>query len=190
MARHLEFERTEAVALAADAFWQEGYAALTAIEVAGAMGLAKSSLYNTFGSKKDLFIEAMDHYAGSQRAKVVALSKNEDVIGLLRQMLLEAASDNCAGRGCLLVNTAAEFGSRDEEVRHHVKAGFDGMRDAFAFLIRAGQGIGNINPDVHPQNYAVILVAGIAGLRVLAKGGMSDVELFPVVENLLEGLLN
>lgn len=189
MARHLEFDRTEVVARAVDAFWQVGYDALPALEIAEAMGVAKSSLYNTFGSKRNLFIESVDHYADSQRSKVAAGSKSENVVVLLRQMLLEVVSDNNAGRGCLLVNTAAEFGARDGEVRQHVKAGFDGMRDAFATLIRAGQGAGHINPGVNPQQYAVILVTGIAGLRVLAKGGLSDVDLHPVIENTLAGLL-
>lgn len=188
MARHLEFDRGEAVARAVDAFWQMGYEALPALEIAQAMGVAKSSLYNTFGSKKNLFIESIDHYADSQRLKVCAGSKSENVALLLRQMLMEAASGNNAGRGCLLVNTAAELGARDSEVRQHVKAGFDGMRDAFATLVRAGQDAGHFNPDVDPYRYAVILVTGIAGLRVLAKSGFSGVDLNPAVENMLNGL--
>ena len=189
MARHLEFDRTEVVALAVDAFWRVGYEPLPALEIAEAMGVAKSSLYNTFGSKRNLFIESLDHYADSQRSKLVACSQSENVGVLLRQMLLEVVSDNNAGRGCLLVNTAAEFGARDGEVRQHVKAGFDGMIDAFATLIRAGQEAGQIKSGVNPQQYAVILVTGISGLRVLVKGGCSAVELNPVIENMLAGLL-
>ena len=189
MARHLEFDRAEVVARAVDAFWQVGYEALPAVEIAEAMGVAKSSLYNTFGSKKNLFIESVDCYADSQRAKVCAGAKSENVVVLLREMLLEAVSDNNAGRGCFLVNTAAEFGARDGDIRQHVKTGFEGMRDAFASLIRAGQGAGHINPAVNPQRYAVILVTSIAGLRVLAKGGLSEADLHPVIENTLAGLL-
>ena len=188
MARQLEFDRGEALARAVDAFWQMGYEALPALEIAQAMGVAKSSLYNTFGSKKNLFIESLNHYADNQRSKVCAGSKSENVAVLLRQILLEAASDNNAGRGCLLVNTAAEFGARDSEVRQHVKAGFDGMRDSFSTLIRAGQGAGHFNPDVDPYRYAIILVTGIAGLRVLAKSGFSGVDLDPAIENMLHGL--
>lgn len=189
MARHLEFDRTEVVARAVDAFWQAGYESLPALKIADAMGVAKSSLYNTFSSKRNLFIEAVDHYAGSQRSKVVARSKSENVGELLRQMLLEIVTDNNAGRGCFLVNTAAEFGTRDDEVRRHVKAGFDSMIDAFATLIRLGQAAGQIKSGVDPQHHAVILVTGISGLRVLVKGGFSAAELNPVIENMLAGLL-
>jgi TetR/AcrR family transcriptional repressor of nem operon len=185
----LEFDRTEVVARAVDAFWQAGYDSLPALELADAMGVAKSSLYNTFSSKRNLFIEAVDHYADSQRSKVLARSKSENMGELLRQMLLGVVIDNNAGRGCFLVNTAAEFGGRDGEVRQHVKAGFDGMMDAFTSLIRAGQETGQIKSGVNPQHYAVILVTGISGLRVLAKGGYSAAELNPVIENMLAGLL-
>lgn len=189
MARHLEFDRTEVVARAVDAFWRSGYESLPALEIAAAMGVAKSSLYNTFGSKRELFLESVDHYANSQRSKLIARASNENPGVLLRQMLLEVVSDNNAGRGCLLVNTAAEFGMRDAEVCQHVKAGFDGMTDAFANLIRAGQEAGQFKPGVDPRQYAVILIAGISGLRVLAKGGCSADELNPVIENMLAGLM-
>jgi len=189
MARHLEFDRTEVLTRAVDAFWQAGYESLSALEIAKAMGVAKSSLYNTFSSKRDLLIESIDQYADSQRSKLVARSNSENVEELLRQMLMEVVTDNHAGRGCFLVNTAAELGARDGEVRQHVKAGFDGMVDAFATLIRAGQEAGQIKSGVNPQQYAVILVTGISGLRVLVKGGYTAVELNPVIENMLAGLL-
>lgn len=189
MARHLEFDRTEVVARAVDAFWRFGYESLPALEIAEAMGVAKSSLYNTFGSKRDLFLESVDHYANTQRAKLAARICSENPEVLLRQMLLEVVSDNSAGRGCLLVNTAAEFGTRDGEVCQHVKAGFDGMIQAFVNLIRAGQEAGQFKCGVNPCQYAVILIAGISGLRVLAKAGCSADELHPVLENLLAGLV-
>ncbi|WP_124381520.1 TetR/AcrR family transcriptional regulator [Ralstonia sp. SET104] len=189
MARHLEFDRTEVIARAVDAFWRFGYDPLSAMEIAEAMGVAKSSLYNTFGSKRDLFLESVDHYANSQRSKLVARAGSENAGGLLREILLEVVSGNNAGRGCLLVNTAAEFGARDGEVCQHVKAGFNGMMDAFANLIRAGQEAGQFKSGVNPHQYAVILVTAISGLRVLAKGGCSADELNPVIENILAGLM-
>ncbi len=188
MGRPLEFDRTEAVVQAVDMFWREGYRSLSANDLADGMGLAKSSLYNTFGSKRDLFIESVDHYAERQRAKVLAIAKNADVVGQLSRMLLEIARNNNSGRGCLLVNAATEMGSRDRDVRQHVKVGFDGMARSFEALIRAGQARGHVNSELNPQTYAITLVAGIAGLRVLAKSGFSEDLLLPFVETLLAGL--
>lgn len=188
MARHLEFDRTDVLDRAADAFWRCGYEPLSAVDIAGAMGVAKSSLYNTFGSKRSLLLESVDHYADSQRSMLVARVASEDAQVLLRQMLLDVISDNNGGWGCLLVNMAAEFGARDAEVRQHIKAGLDGVMDAFATLIRSGQKAGQFKSCINPIEHAVILVTGLAGLRVLAKGGCSADELHPVVNSMLTGL--
>ena len=188
MARHLEFDRMEVLTKAVDAFWQVGYEALPALDIATAMGVAKSSLYNTFGSKRKLFIESVDHYAAMQRATLTPAAKSANVMAVLRQMLLEIASDNNAGRGCLLVNTAAEFGAHDDEIRQHVRAGFGSIKDVFAHLIQAGQAAGQIKPSIDPHQHAMILVTGIAGLRVLKKGGFTSTDLNPVIENMLAGL--
>lgn len=189
MARHLEFDRNEVLGRATDAFWRFGYEPLSSLDIAEAMGVAKSSLYNTFGSKRSLFLESVDHYANCQRSMLVARVASEDATVLLRQMLLDVISDNNAGCGCLLVNMAAEFGASDDEVRQHIKAGLDGVMDAFATLIRSGQAAGQFKSGINPSQYAVILVTGIAGLRVLAKGGCSAAELHPVIENMMTGLL-
>lgn len=114
--------------------------------------------------------------------------KRQNVVVQLRKMLLEVVANNNAGRGCLLVNSAAEFGDRDYEVHQHVKAGFDGMMNAFASLIRVGQDAGHIKASVNPDTYAVILVTILAGLRDLLKGGFSNADLDVVIENILAGL--
>ena len=188
MARHLEFDRDEVVARATDVFWETGYTASPTPDIAAAMGVAKSSLYNTFGSKRDLFIASLDYYSSSQRSMIVDAAKSRHVLVLLRQLLLDIVVDNNAGRGCLLVNTAAEFGARDDAVRQHVKAGFDSMVDAFTTLIRAGQKAGHIHPAVKAPHYALTLITGIAGLRILAKSGFTDADLSAVIKTMLAGL--
>jgi TetR/AcrR family transcriptional repressor of nem operon len=188
MGRPLEFDRTDAVTRAVEAFWRFGYASLPARAIAELTGLAKSSLYNSFGSKRDLFLESVDHYASERRSDLAARIGSEDAEVLLRHMLMDLASDNDGGRGCFLVNAAAEFGARDAEVCRHVKAGFDGMRDALSDLICAGQEAGRFTPGVDPRQHAIVLMAGMSGLRVLAKGGCSADELRPVVDNLVAGL--
>lgn len=190
MSRPLEFDRTEAVALAVEAFWSSSYQALPTMELADAMGVAKSSLYNTFGSKKTLFLEALDHYAQAQRAHVIRLARSINMQNELRRLMLDIAFDNSSGRGCLLVNTATEISMRDSDVHQHVKKGLSGMIEAFEEIIRAGQRTGEIRAQVIPEERGLILVAGISGLRVLAKSGFSGDQLRPVIENLLFGLFD
>ncbi len=188
MARPLEFDRNQALTCAVDAFWRDGYGALSANDLAAEMGVAKSSLYNTFGTKRDLLIEALSHYSSSRASAVRSNLGEPHTCARLRAMLLEIAKSNDQGRGCLLVNTAVELGPHDEGVRKLVKAGFQSMQHSFEEVIRAGQSSGDIDPNVDPKQQALVLVAGIAGLRVLAKGGFTKEQLAPVVTTLLAGL--
>jgi TetR/AcrR family transcriptional repressor of nem operon len=189
MARPLEFDRAEALSRATGAFWQDGYQHVSAAELAEAMGVAKSSLYNTFGSKRDLFIEAVGHFAEQQRAKISKMATHANVVHQLREMLLDVARHNECGRGCLLVNTATEIGERDPVVNRQVQEGFDRLEQGISELIRCGQANGQIDPAIDPQRLAIILLAGIAGLRVLAQAGFSERRLMPVVDGLLRHLV-
>ncbi len=188
MARPLEFDRNQALTRAVDAFWRDGYGPLSANDLASEMGVAKSSLYNTFGTKRDLLVEAISHYSSSRTAAVRSKLGERHTCARLRTMLLDIAKSNDEGRGCLLVNTAVEVGPHDECVRRLVKAGFDSMQHALEEVIRVGQSSGDINLKVDPKKQALVLVAGIAGLRVLAKGGFTKEQLAPFVETLLAGL--
>ncbi|SIT43921.1 Transcriptional regulator, TetR family [Paraburkholderia piptadeniae] len=188
MARPLEFDRNHALSCAVDAFWRDGYASLSANDLAADMGVAKSSMYNTFGSKRDLLVEAVTCYASSRTAAVRATLRGGNTRAKLRAMLLDIVNDNDGGRGCLLVNTAAELGLHDEGVRQLVKAGFEGMMGSFEEVIRLGQARGDIDLEVDAAKQAVTLVAGIAGLRVMAKSGFTKKQLAPFVETLLAGL--
>jgi TetR/AcrR family transcriptional repressor of nem operon len=189
MARPLEFDRNHALTCAVDAFWRDGYASLSANDLAAHMGVAKSSMYNTFGSKRDLLIEAVTCYASSRAATVRATLRSGNTRAKLRAMLLDIANDNDGGRGCLLVNTAVELGPHDEDVRHLVKAGFEGMKDSFEEVLRLGQACGDIDSKADAEKQAVTLVAGNAGLRVMAKSGFTKKQLVPFVEMLLAGLM-
>jgi len=60
MARPREFDRNLVLEKAMQVFWSQGYEATSLTDLARSMGLSKSSLYDTFGSKHDLFLESID----------------------------------------------------------------------------------------------------------------------------------
>ena len=72
MARIREFDRTAVLQKAIEVFWARGFDSTNLPDLLKAMGLSKSSLYETFGDKNKLFEEAIDFYA-----KEIAFSKVE-----------------------------------------------------------------------------------------------------------------
>jgi TetR/AcrR family transcriptional repressor of nem operon len=186
MGRPLEFTRDDVIARAVDAFWQEGYAHLSAGKLADAMGLAKSSLYNTFESKHTVLLQAITRYADVKTMEVRSLIDCDDVVEALRSLLCDMDKDS--GRGCFMVNAAAELGGRDPEVRALLNAGFGSMQQAFAAVIEAGQQRGTISLTVDAQTHALALMASIAGIRILAKSGFDESQLASITSILVDNL--
>ena len=62
MARHKEFDQDIALDKAMTLFWQKGYEATSIQDLVDHMGIGRRSLYDTFNSKHDLFIAALDRY--------------------------------------------------------------------------------------------------------------------------------
>lgn len=63
MARHKEFDRDEALEVAISVFWGKGYEATTTGDLLTRMGIARQSMYDTFGDMRRLYLEALRHYS-------------------------------------------------------------------------------------------------------------------------------
>ena len=62
MARTKEFDRDAALDRAMHVFWKKGYEATSLPDLLQAMGIARQSLYDTFGEKHALFMAALERY--------------------------------------------------------------------------------------------------------------------------------
>src|SRR5260370_33636294 len=188
MARPMEFDRGEAVARAVNVFWDHGYGTISANDLANEMGIAKSSLYNTFGSKLELLQEAVGYYTHLKTVALHRVGGGGNVLAELRKLLLDIAKNNDDGKGCLLVNTAVELGRHETDVSRITRAGVSAMAATFEAVIVAGQRAGQINGELHAADRALTLVAGIAGLRVLVQTGFTSRQLKPYVDTILSGM--
>jgi len=85
--RPVEFDRNVALEEAMQLFWSRGYEATSLPELLERMGIARSSFYQSFGSKQDLFLEAVeryrDHLVAGLRASLADDPKVFDRIAIL-----------------------------------------------------------------------------------------------------------
>jgi TetR/AcrR family transcriptional regulator, transcriptional repressor for nem operon len=58
----IEFDYARAVDRATQLFWKKGYSDTSLRELLRTMGIGEGSFYNTFGSKKRLYLECLKHY--------------------------------------------------------------------------------------------------------------------------------
>ncbi len=104
MARTKEFDPKRALTIAMDVFWRLGYENASLGTLLSAMGIAKQSMYDTYGDKRALFFLAMDEYRemtqkGVRRLLADAPSVKDGFAALLFGIAQESPAEQA--RGCL-----------------------------------------------------------------------------------------
>ncbi|MFH8470735.1 TetR/AcrR family transcriptional regulator [Streptomyces sp. NPDC017991] len=173
MGRPLEFEVDTVVEQAMQEFWTQGYANTSPAQLAKAAGVGKGSLYNTFGSKRQLFDRALARYGqvGVEHAEEVLFRPGtaRERIGAYLRQTVDADVAQPVRRGCMAVNTAAEFGGRDQRITRAIHAIEERMVAVLADRIDQGRRDGDIGPDVDARAAAEFLFNTSVGLRIRAK---------------------
>jgi TetR/AcrR family transcriptional repressor of nem operon len=168
-----QFDVEAALTRAMEAFWSHGYEATSTQDLLGRMGLNRGSLYDTFGSKRRLFLEALRHYQASyQGPKVAAAARGRtprETIAVLFDGLVSEALDDGERCGCLLVNTALELAPHDEEIADIVAEGLRDIETFFRDTIEHGRESGDIPEGVDAVEVSRALLGLMIGLRVLAR---------------------
>lgn len=168
-----QFDVEAALTRAMEAFWSQGYEATSTQDLLARMGINRGSLYDTFGSKRSLFLKALEHYlAICQAPRVAAAARGRtprETVGALFDGLVSEALGEGGRRGCLLVNTALELAPHDAEIARIVAAGLRDIETFFKATIEKGQEIGEIPPGVDAAEVARGLLGLMVGLRVLAR---------------------
>src|SRR5258707_9790192 len=119
MARPKEFDRDAAVERAMSVFWLKGYAATSTDDLLRAMKIGRQSMYDTFGDKRRLYIEALERY---QRESVAGhidrlRSTASPIAGIEALVVGVIASERTVReKGCMGVGSISEFGHADPEL--------------------------------------------------------------------------
>lgn len=175
MARPREFEIDEAIDRAMEIFWEQGYDGAALPDLIDGMGISRGSLYKAFGSKKALFLRALDRYDSIAVTPAVAmLEQPADGGGSVRikAVFESAVSAVHAGdrRGCLLCNSAAGAAKDDPEIARAVADMLNRMTAGFAAALADDPATTGASRSAIRKK-ARGLTAAYVGLRILARGG-------------------
>ncbi|NYI07208.1 TetR/AcrR family transcriptional regulator [Allostreptomyces psammosilenae] len=175
MARTKEFDPDAALQAALELFWERGYEATSMSDLVARLGIAKASIYGTFGGKRDLFLAALDRY-GANRSNTGALAAlNEPDAGLeavraaVRAFATEAMEDP-RRLGCLVTNSAVELTRHDTEVARRVEASWASLEGALESALVRARDRGELPEGREPRQIASFLLVLFQGLRVMGRG--------------------
>ncbi len=173
MARHKEFDRDEALLKAMEVFWSHGYGAASIQDLVEHMGINRQSLYDTFGDKHALYLQALDLYRQIETRKLFELlEKRGSVRKALRQLfaeLVEGSLGDGQRRGCFMGNAMSELAGRCKATAARTCSNMDAMESAFYRALLRGQKEGELKRVRDHRAVARFLYCNLQGLVLMAK---------------------
>jgi TetR/AcrR family transcriptional regulator, transcriptional repressor for nem operon len=167
------FDPQIALERARDLFWRRGYAATGITELELALGIGRKSLYDTFGSKRELFLRALEHYADTVLKRIC--DGLEDPRGAplenLERVLEKLGKHHGSpgGIGCLLGVAMAQAGSDDAELAALLRGYLKRLEDALERALEAARRSGAIHKSVDSRDAARNLVALTQGMALIGR---------------------
>lgn len=125
---------------AREVFWTRGYERTSISDIAEATGLGNGSLYAAFGSKLGVFVAVLEAYCLTrvelaQRAMATQGGPADAIRAFFDAIVADCASQP-ERRGCLMLNSIVEFGSREPRVLELCRRTNDRMESAIEERLR------------------------------------------------------
>lgn len=173
MARIKEFDPDVALRAALDLFWERGYHATSMADLVERLGIARASIYATFGSKHELFLQALDRYADVVDPELLrSLSQPGPALPAVRELVeqyLRDATGDARKRGCFVANTAVELAAHDSLAQRRVQASWDHLETSLTSALVRAQAQDELPESSDPRAVARFLLVLLQGLRVVGR---------------------
>jgi TetR/AcrR family transcriptional repressor of nem operon len=173
MGRKKSYDRDVLIGKATEIFRDHGFAGTSAEMLVEGLGVNRYSLYAEFGSKQALFDAALQRYDEEAVARnfgpLEAPGAGIDEVRALLEFFGSGNDSPALGRGCLLCNTAVEFGPDDPSGAGFVQRYFERLSAAFCAALDNARGKGQLRRSVDPREEAGFFTASVLGLFVMLR---------------------
>lgn len=176
MSRPREFEPGEALERAVDLFWEKGFGA-SIDDVVASTGASRHSLYGMFGSKRELYLHALERYWADRQTDMFLPLKRQGTglkaIGATFDGVLQFASTRPDTRGCLVCDAAVGVAPHDPEVQAKVHEIFGELTALFREALERAVDLGEIKGDQDLNELAAYLTAVFQSSAFMYRSGYS-----------------
>jgi TetR/AcrR family transcriptional regulator, transcriptional repressor for nem operon len=180
MGRERQFSESQVVDTATDLFVEHGYQGTSLAMLQSATGLGKQSLYNSFGDKRALYLQALDcaaaRFAAVQRGMQAATNGRAAIGRFFDALVGHCASADAAERGCIVSSGLLE-GIEDHLVRDRLLAKWNTSRELLRAAVERGQKDRSIANALPSAALADLLMSLMSGLRVSARSDFDAARL-------------
>lgn len=169
---------------AAEEFTARGFAGTSIEDLVEITGVARQSLYNAFGDKRSLYLQALGAWIEADAATHSPLRARGGGLRAIEAFLQERVRQLTAEPrpGLFDIAAAHELGLRDPEVAQLVQLSMRRTNAALARCLRRAIASGEIGTRHNPTALARLLTHLLQGLAVAARAGVTRRSLLEVVE--------
>ncbi len=184
--RPRQFNREDAVDAAMRVFWERGYDGASLTDLTDAMGITRSSLYAAFGSKQELFLQALDRYEeGRLRIVREALDAPslDDAIGGLLSRAVAAQCSPSSPRGCLMAVNAMQGSDEARTIRNEVLNRDRRLAALITERIERARQEGELARDTDVAGLSAHIRAVLQGIVAGGHAGLEEGKLRALTDN-------
>ena len=171
------FDQEEVLEKAMVLFFRKGYESTSVQDLVDAMGINRFSLYDTFGDKHSLFLQALDRYHRNRRAATLELFADPGPsLAILRRYFENILADARAFKpcGCMIINSAVELARDDPETAAMVTRHFTLLEEMFCTALEVARENGEITTKRDLRAIARFLLNSARGLRIIVTYAVDD----------------
>lgn len=184
--RPRSFDRDQALDIAMRMFWRQGYEGVSVADLTARLGIAAPSLYAAFGSKADLYREALKRYEETSGSlDVTAFDRGTTLEQAVRGVLLAsiaAVTSPDRERGCLISDGMIACGSEHAELATELADRRKRFRDRLARRLERWRDRSSA------RALARYLTAVMQGISIQARDGATVRELRTIADEVIAGL--
>lgn len=188
MSRPRSISKEDSLERALLLFWERGYDRTSIADLSEAIGVGPSSIYNTFGSKEELFREAIGRYVATYAdpaLQLIGTDKGEGLVefvhGLMRE-LVKLYTTKGQPSGCAIFQAGGAGvpnGSSACAITNEVKGSLqNALHKRFEKYSKAGEIL-----SAPPKTLALFIVSSLRGISQSACDGASRADLMKVVKH-------
>lgn len=188
-----QFDKEKVLERASSIFHQKGFNGTSIDDIIKATGLSRSSLYDSFIDKHNLYLQSLEYYkmhkdgTFAQRANEKNLSPMQKIEFVFNEVVNHLAN-NPKDNGCLLVNAAAEMSKQCDKTSQVVCNNKDEVQKLFSTWLADAEKANEVTLSKPINYYAQFLFNALCGLKVLSQSGANRAELSNVVKVTLSAL--
>ena len=190
--RPREFDPQVALHKAMQVFWRQGYSATSLDDLSAAMSMNRPSIYNAFGSKRNIYRQTLNAFCGQLDAGIDAcLNNNESFETGLKSFFDSAIDLYCSEdppMGCLMICTAPSEALNDNDIKKDFANLIERIDRAFENRIKKAIKDGEIQDDVNARLLAKCLQSTLHGVALRARAGESKRQLKQYVRFAVDSL--